>query len=334
MGERFDLDIFQFSSPGAGPRVTSNAHRTIQPKTTLSTTTIAGTQLSHWSIPSKRNTMHQPPLPMIIIDRVMLNAPIIPERNTPNLPPKPARELGTHLMPEQKVEQRPALLLAPPLKPRRMRDIDVQRPPARLRVRPHDGVRRLVAPRRARARGVLDPVLARLGHVGFRAGVDGAQAAERGLQTRGERVVREVLAGEEGVTADGGALARDEDGAHRRGGQVGRVGVPDAAEVVAFVRELEDLDDLRVALDAFDKRVFDRSAEAGGEGAEGGEGEGLVPEEDHLVVEQGLSDRPGRGGIVQTLQVHAADFGADAPGQPVDGDGAAGEPGLEQTPSY
>ena len=73
--------------------------------------------------------------------------------------------------------------------------------------------------------------------------------------------------------------------------QIGRVGVPHAAEVDRLVLELGDVDDLRETLDALDERIFDRRAEAARQRQEALGRQVLVAEEDHQVIEQRLTDR-------------------------------------------
>jgi len=87
---------------------------------------------------------------------------------------------------------------------------------------------------------------------------DRLEIIEKPPHAFGQRFVSGVLAGELGVAAVRRHLAREQHRAHRRLGEVGGVGMPDAAEVLALVLELLHLDDLRKALDALHERVLDR----------------------------------------------------------------------------
>jgi hypothetical protein len=61
---------------------------------------------------------------MIVIQWVMLNAPIIPKSDITNLPTQPALKFGRNLMREQILQKPAAFLFAPAIKRNRMRCID------------------------------------------------------------------------------------------------------------------------------------------------------------------------------------------------------------------
>jgi hypothetical protein len=61
---------------------------------------------------------------MIIIQWVMLYAPIIPKSYITNLPTEPALKFGRNLMREQILQKPAAFLFAPTIKGNRMRCID------------------------------------------------------------------------------------------------------------------------------------------------------------------------------------------------------------------
>ena len=93
--------------------------------------------------------------------------------------------------------------------------------------------------------------------------------------------------------------------------------MPDAAEVLALVLELLDLDDLGETGDWFYERVLDRPAHALGELHELRRRERLVVEEDDLVLEEGAPDR--RDGLTRKLrQINAEDLGAQRAGDAPD----------------
>lgn len=134
------------------------------------------------------------------------------------------------------------------------------------------------------------------------------------------------MVGEEGVAAaiggDGFGL---QEGAHGWGGEVGGVGVPDAAEVGGFVGEFEDADDFWVGGEAADEGVGLGGAEVGGEGEEGGGGKGggLVDEDDAVAEEVGADVGYGCGGE-RLGEVEGVDDGAGGAGEGCDGKGIGG----------
>src|SRR5678816_2757634 len=81
--------------------------------------------------------MHESAVSVIVIDRVVLRAAIVPERERAHAPAEAAGELGPDLMLEQIAEQWRALLLVHVLEPHRVRDVHIQRPASGLRMRAH-----------------------------------------------------------------------------------------------------------------------------------------------------------------------------------------------------
>ena len=90
--------------------------------------------------------------------------------------------------------------------------------------------------------------------------------------------------------------------------------MPDAAEVDAIVFEFHHRGDHGKALDAADKRILHRLANALGKGQILSTFECLITEKDHHMLVPQAADFGD--GVVRQLapQVHAADFGADGPG--------------------
>src|SRR5262245_53984931 len=84
--------------------------------------------------------MHAPPLARIIVERAMLGAAVIPDRQRANLPAESAGELWLDCMRRQKIENRPRL--GAPESFQRLRVIAyVDRFAAGLRMRPHKRMR-------------------------------------------------------------------------------------------------------------------------------------------------------------------------------------------------
>ncbi len=89
--------------------------------------------------------------------------------------------------------------------------------------------------------------------------------------------------------------------------------MPDAAEILGLVRLLDDLEDLRIAVDALDEGVVGRLAEAPSDRHQIVEREVLVAEHDDDVLEEGAMDlRPGLVAEA-ALEIDPADLGADRP---------------------
>src|SRR5205807_4328059 len=85
--------------------------------------------------------MHTPTLARIIVERAMLGAAVVPDRQRANLPAESAGKLWLDGMRRQKIENRPRLGAPEPFE--RLRVIaDVERFAAGLRMGPHKRMRR------------------------------------------------------------------------------------------------------------------------------------------------------------------------------------------------
>src|SRR5262245_51360498 len=115
----------------------------------------------------QRDAVHQAAIAVIIVDRIVLGAAIVPERDRARLPMEAAGELRPDLMPEQKIEDRRALLLAHVLEAHRVGDVDVERLAAGLRMGAHRRVLGHVILARLWVFAVLQPIFARARHVGL-----------------------------------------------------------------------------------------------------------------------------------------------------------------------
>ena len=99
-------------------------------------------------------------MPLIVVDRVVLRAAVVPQRDRPRTPAEAAGEVRADLMAEEILEQRRALLLRHAVEGDRVRRIDVECLAARLRMHADGGMCGDVLLLRVDARAVLDPVLA------------------------------------------------------------------------------------------------------------------------------------------------------------------------------
>ena len=258
--------------------------------------------------------MHGAQLAVVVVDRVVQGAAIVPQGQRARGPAEAAGVFRADGVLAEIVQQGGAFLHRHVLEAQRVGDVDVERLPAGFRVGADDGVAGLVEGFGVVALAVLDAVFAGAGDIGLGGGGDVAQAFEQLLHAGGEGFVGQGHVGEEGVAAMAGDFAGDQHRGGRGLLQIGGVAVPDAAEIDLFVRQLEDGDDLREAVDALHEGVFDGLAEAAGEGEEVGRGQCLAAEEDDVVGEPDLADL-GDLGIRRAGEVDALDLGADGAGE-------------------
>ncbi len=255
----------------------------------------------------------------------VLDDPVVPERDVTHRPAPAAGERVLRRVVEEEVEQQ-AVLGGPPLvQPDGVLAVHVEGVAPGLGISPHDGMPlhpvRVLARVHGHAREQVVHLL-HLGRVRVACAVDPGESAQGRLQTARQRLEREVLVGEERVASVRGNLEGVQDRAHRGLGQEREVGVPDAAEGEALrLAGLPDHgDDLGVVGDRLDERDRAVGPEPAGERGLSRGIELLVPEEDHLVVE----DRPpdlGHGLVVETgREIDTGDHGAARAGPPVHGD--------------
>ena len=165
-----------------------------------------------------------------------------------------------------------------------MTAIDVKRFAAGLGMGAYDRVQGLIFGPRIVAAVIAYAVFASLRHIGLGGGIDRDEAVEQIPQPRRQSLVGEIHVGEQRVAAIGRHLARHEHRAHRRLFEIGRVAMPQPAEIDPLVFELDDRRDLGEAVDALDERVLDRLAEMPRQAEQFGGRQVLVAKEDHEVV--------------------------------------------------
>src|SRR6185295_14222930 len=139
------------------------------PRQIIKTTYMAAPGLATLTrlVAGQRNAMHDPAEAVIVVDRIVHGAAVIPEGERADPPLEAAGELGSGLVIPEEFEQRQALLLRPALDVRRVRHRCVERLASRLGVRAHDWMLGRQFPgRRSRAR-LLHRILASLGDFGL-----------------------------------------------------------------------------------------------------------------------------------------------------------------------
>ena len=163
--------------------------------------------------------------------------------------------------------------------------------------------------------GAPGQVVAAQGLLVFAGAVDRPEPVEQPAQAGREALVGQVHVGEKGVAAPGRDILGIEQGAERGALQVGRVAVPDAAEIGGLPGLLDHRDDIGVFGDGLGQGVAADRPEARREGDLLDRGQFLVAEEQHQVIEEGALDALEGPGIQRPGQVEPMDFGAEAAGQ-------------------
>ena len=115
---------------------------------------------------------------------------------------------------------------------------------------------------RARSVGVA-AVAGDLGR-GLGRAVDRAERPEQRLHPVGQRLPGQILVGEQCVAADRRQFPRRQHGAHRRLRRIGRIRMPDAAEIDPLMLQLENRRDFREAVDPVDHGIGHRLCRSGG----------------------------------------------------------------------
>src|SRR6266568_1471891 len=153
---------------------------------------------------------------------------------------------------------------------------------------------------------VAHPILARPGDVGLRGAVHRDEPVEHAPHPLRQRLVGEIHVGEQCVAAERRHFAGDQHGGHRRLIEIGRVGVPQPAEIRLLALQLDNRRDLRKSLDALDEGIFDHLAETSGKLQEKLRRERLVAEEHDEMLEPGAPDRVDRlvARIMREIDVH------------------------------
>src|SRR5690349_24765868 len=123
--------------------------------------------------------MHDPAMPMVVVDRVVLRGEIVPECQRARTPTEAAGELGLGEVTEEIVQQRPALGLCHATEALGVRDVYIERLATGLGVRAQHGVLRLEDAFATVFRRRTDAIFTGARNVGFGGAVDGGQALER-----------------------------------------------------------------------------------------------------------------------------------------------------------
>src|SRR5580704_15157058 len=282
----------------------------------------------HRPLALDRHPVHDAALAVIVVDRVVLDAAIVPERDRALFPAEAAGEFGPHRVLPQVVEQRRALLLGHVLEADREGAVDVERFATGLDMSADDRmldlavrVLAIVEPHRLVA-GIV--TTHRVEPIGPARAVYRRHVAEHRLHAVRQRVIGEVLAGKHRIAANRRHLASIEHRAQGRSLEIADIGVPAAAEIARLVFLLTDFEDLLVVGHTLDEFMDLQLAEAAAEGEVLVGGQVLVAEEDHLVVGERVADFADRRVIELLRQVDAGDLGAERPRNPVHRNRAVG----------
>ena len=81
--------------------------------------------------------MHHPPVAVVVVDRVVLGAAVVPEGERADFPVEAAGELRLHLVAEEVVEERRAFLLGHAAEADGVAEVDVERLASGLGMRAH-----------------------------------------------------------------------------------------------------------------------------------------------------------------------------------------------------
>src|SRR4051812_16606630 len=98
------------------------------------------------------DSVHRPGEAVVVVDRIVHGAAVVPQGERTDAPPEATRELRPHRMLEQIAQQRAALVLGHVDEAGGVRDVDVQRFAAGFGMRTNDGMYRLELAVVARAR--------------------------------------------------------------------------------------------------------------------------------------------------------------------------------------
>ena len=263
-------------------------------------------------------------LAVVVVDRAVLGAAVVPERQRARRPAHAAGELGPRLLRLQEFDQRRALLLAHVAKADGVAAADVQGLAPGLRM----GARhRVLGLERVGLVGAVDLHRAdALVHVAASAAVLEARAvhAHQGvdqlLHAVRQGVVGRARVGEQRVAAARRRLDRIQQRSERRLRKVGGIGMPAAAEVLRLLRLLDDLEEIGIVRHPGHERVMAGRAEALADRHLVGRREPLAAKHEHHVLDERAPDLvPGRL-VLEPGERHAADFGAECAGERFDGD--------------
>lgn len=265
------------------------------------------------------DAVHYPALAMIIVQRIVLHAAIVPERDRALLPAEAAGEFRPDRVLPEEVQQWPALLDRHVLEADREIAVDVEAFPEGHGMGAHHRMLGL-AMRRLAAQNVhrREPfeagvVVISRGVVDIAGAVDRDEPVEHPLHPRRQRLIGHVLVGEHRVAAIIRDLKRVEDRAERRRVEIGHVGMPAAAEIVGVLLVFGDDEDFRMAGHRLDELVHVERAEAPAERQMPLRRQMLVAEEDDAMVEQRLV-HVGGGRIVELArQINPSTIAPSAP---------------------
>src|SRR6516165_8403265 len=263
------------------------------------------------------DAVHDPALTMVIVDRVVLDATVVPKGNCVGAPAEAAGEFGPYQVGVEIVEERRALFFAHAAKADRESAVDEQPLAPGFGMRADNGVLDfglcgIAAPDVHRAL-CRKPIRSRA--IWTTRAVHRSHAVEHAFHAVGERVVGQIHTGEQRITPEIGDRTGVEDRTQRRLFEVGDVRVPGTPEIAAVILGLfSDLDDFRVVGHSADKLVDIQAAKAAAESQMLLRCQILIAEKDRLMVEQRPADVGNHGVVERLAQIDPRELGAESSG--------------------
>src|SRR5262249_40636895 len=136
-------------------------------------------------VPCESDSVHHPAVAVIVVDRIVLGTPVVPECQRTYAPLEAAGEFRTGLVAEKGFEQRGTLVFGHVLKPHGVRNVDVQRLATSLGMCPNRWMLGKIFFPRVLAPILVHPVFTGFGCIGLRRAVDGYQTIQHSPQSRG-----------------------------------------------------------------------------------------------------------------------------------------------------
>ena len=192
---------------------------------------------------------------MIVVQRIVKRAPVVPDGDVADSPAEPALKLRQNLVPEEMGQQAGAFFFGPSVEPDGVTGTGVKGFAPGLGMRTHDRVAGLHGIGIHRLALLGDACGARCRHLGLAGGADHAQAGQRLLQPVRQPVPGQMLVGEQGIAANRRQFDRLQHRRHRWPLLIDRVGVPDTAEIDGFILALQHRGDFREPVQPFQKRI-------------------------------------------------------------------------------
>ena len=254
---------------------------------------------------------------MIIIQRIVQRASIVPDRDVADTPAQPALEFGPNLVLEEKGEKTGAFLLGPALERGRVAGAEIKRFAAGFGMRAHNRMDRRQRVDIGAIAGLLDPRGPRRRDLCLVGGADNTQPAKHLLQPVGKTLIGKFLVGEHRIAADRRQFDGLQHRRHRRFVLIDGIGVPDTAEIDRFMLALQHRGEFGNAVNAVEERIDRRLAKGPRQRQLLLRGQILIAEHDHFMLQP---DSPEIAddivGEIAGGKIDAGNFGAHRRRQP------------------